>query len=366
LREGAGGRADRPGLSPLLPLTPPSPPRGEEEDAALSPRDRAAHEQRAASDPAVSAFVAASAGSGKTKVLTDRLLRLMLRDDAHPIDPGRIQCLTFTKAAAAEMALRLQKRLGQWVTLDDAALDRELLLLPVGPTPARRAAARALFARVLDLPGGMRIGTIHAFCEALLRRFPLEARLSPHFRLIEEADATLAMQQAREDMLAEAHTAERRAALDALAGLVSVGDFGKLVSHLQTDRERFARVTSLAPEALRHGLDRVLNADRSAPAAAVGCEDAALREAARVVAARGSPAVAERAHAMLDWLAQPEERRIATWAVWTGLFLKADGDVLKPPSLFPTSRQLCCASAGQWSPVTRGARRVRGSSISTT
>jgi ATP-dependent helicase/nuclease subunit A len=161
-------------------------------------RDRANAEQRAASDPAVSAFVAASAGSGKTKLLTDRLLRLMLGG----ADPGRIQCLTFTKAAAAEMAVRLQKTLGAWVTLDDAALDAQLRERDVEPDAATRAAARALFARVLDLPGGMRIGTIHAFCQSLLRRFPLEAALSPHFRLVDEIDADLALRDARETMLA--------------------------------------------------------------------------------------------------------------------------------------------------------------------
>src|ERR1700757_4160582 len=90
-------------------------------------RQRAQREQLAASDPAVSAFVAASAGSGKTKLLTDRLLRLMLSG----ADPARIQCLTFTKAAAAEMALRLQRTLGEWVTLDDATLDSRVAELEV-------------------------------------------------------------------------------------------------------------------------------------------------------------------------------------------------------------------------------------------
>ena len=152
---------------------------------AASPRDRANSEQLQASDPAVSAFVSASAGSGKTKLLTDRLLRLMLTG----AEPARIQCLTFTKAAAAEMAVRLQNTLGRWVTLDDPALARDLCALHVEPSEATLTAARALFARVLDLPGGMRIGTIHAFCQSLLRRFPLEASLSPHFRLVDDRDA---------------------------------------------------------------------------------------------------------------------------------------------------------------------------------
>src|SRR6478609_1639336 len=107
----------------------------------LPPREQANRDQLAASDPAVSAFVGASAGSGKTKLLTDRLLRLMLAG----AKPERIQCLTFTKAAAAEMSVRLQKTLGQWVTLDDVALARELRTLDVEPTePTLRAALGTL------------------------------------------------------------------------------------------------------------------------------------------------------------------------------------------------------------------------------
>jgi ATP-dependent helicase/nuclease subunit A len=301
---------------------------------ALTARARAEREQKTASDPAVSAFVAASAGSGKTKVLTDRLLRLMLRDDEHPVDPGRIQCLTFTKAAAAEMALRLQKRLGEWVTLDDTALDADLRKLPVEPTPARRLAARALFARVLDLPGGMRIGTIHAFCEALLRRFPLEARLSPHFQLIEEGDAALAMQAAREDMLAGAHTPQRRAALEALAGLVSLGDFGRLVEHLQTDRKRLADVLGLPADLRAEALDRAAGANRALGLAeAVQWNDRALREAAATAAREASATVAARAQSIVEWLAQPAEIRAQTWTEWSALFLKKDGKPYEPTTL---------------------------------
>src|SRR3954467_1924506 len=105
-------------------------------------RERANLGQLAASDPAVSACVAASAGSGKTKLLTDRLLRLMLAG----AKPERIQCLTFTKAAAAEMSVRLQKTLGKWVTLDDAALSRELRGLDVKPMEQTLRDARSLFA----------------------------------------------------------------------------------------------------------------------------------------------------------------------------------------------------------------------------
>ena len=132
---------------------------------------QAGRTQNEASDPLVSAFVSASAGSGKTNLLIDRLLRLMLpvwgtdpetgeRVLLPGSDPSRIQCLTFTKAAAAEMANRLQTRLGTWVSLPDLELDAQLRSLDVPVTPQTRHAARSLFVRVLDLPGGMKIGTI--------------------------------------------------------------------------------------------------------------------------------------------------------------------------------------------------------------
>src|ERR1700744_3199132 len=111
--------------------------------------ERANREHLPASNPEVSAFVAASAGSGKTKLLTDRLLRLMLSGAA----PERIQCLTFTKAAAAEVALRLQPTLGRWVTMPSDQLSNALTRLEVEPTEDACRTARALFARILDLPG---------------------------------------------------------------------------------------------------------------------------------------------------------------------------------------------------------------------
>src|SRR5690349_17395415 len=140
-------------------------------------------------------------------------------------DPARILCLTFTRAAAAEMAVRLQHRLGAWVTADEAALDRSLVSLGFAPTPDLRGRARSLFALVLDLPGGMRIGTIHAFCQSLLRRFPLEACISPHFQVVEDRDAEEKMREAREAMLAAADSPAQRAALVTLAGLATADQF---------------------------------------------------------------------------------------------------------------------------------------------
>ena len=164
----------------------------------MNPIDLANAEQRRASDPRVSAFVSASAGAGKTKLLTDRLLRLMLAGTA----PDKILCLTYTKAAAAEMVLRLNAKLGQWVVMAEPLLEADLRALDVPVGGKTLKLARQLFADVLDLPGGMRIETIHAFCQSLLRRFPLEAGLSPHFEVADEDKAGLRLREARESVLA--------------------------------------------------------------------------------------------------------------------------------------------------------------------
>ncbi|MEQ9607733.1 MAG: UvrD-helicase domain-containing protein, partial [Kiloniellaceae bacterium] len=141
---------------------------------------QATEAQRQAADPEATVWVSASAGSGKTKVLVDRVLSLLLRGSA----PGKILCLTFTKAAAAEMANRLSGRLAGWVTADEAVLRASLEALTGGPVDDDLLPrARALFARVLDTPGGIKIQTIHAFCQALLGRFPLEACVAPNARV---------------------------------------------------------------------------------------------------------------------------------------------------------------------------------------
>ena len=285
-------------------------------------RARAEQEQLQASDPAVSAFVSASAGSGKTKLLTDRMLRLMLGG----ADPSRIQCLTFTKAAAAEMSLRLQRRLGEWVTKDDDALDRDLLDLRVDPTDAAKAKARELFATVLDLPGGMRIGTIHAFCQSLLRRFPIEAAISPHFRLVEDTDARQAMDQAREGVLAATPPGE----LQELAGLANAERFASLVGTLEGQRARLQPALDLAEPWLEAAMRRVAGAggasDAAILAAAVSWPAEPHVRAALILAhEEGTPAVKEKARRMLDWLGLDAALRVEHWAEWLDELLKSDG-----------------------------------------
>lgn len=150
---------------------------------------RATRAQGEAADPDGSAWVAANAGSGKTKVLIDRVARLLLRRAA----PDSILCITYTRAAANEMVSRLFKRLGDWSVMGEAKLAGELAALEGRAAKSYSAeelrAARALFAKALETPGGLRIETIHAFCGRILRRFPLEAGIPPGFREIEEAEA---------------------------------------------------------------------------------------------------------------------------------------------------------------------------------
>lgn len=166
--------------------------------------------QRAASDPDASVWVNASAGTGKTKVLTDRLIRLMLPRtpladgqfrDGTP--PHRILCLTYTKAGAGEMLNRIMETLSKWSAMSDESLSNclEHDVLGHPPTPAQKQKARSLFAEVVDTPGGIKIMTIHSFCQSLLGRFPLEAQLPPDFELMGDDDLRDMIRSARDEVM---------------------------------------------------------------------------------------------------------------------------------------------------------------------
>ena len=142
--------------------------------------------QNRASNPYTSAWVSASAGSGKTKVLSDRVLNLMLMTG----ETDKILCLTFTKVAAAEMANRITERLKKWSVMDEKELIKELTnLTEEVPTPEILERAKGLFAKALETAGGLKIMTIHSFCTTVLERFPLEANVPPNFKVIEELTA---------------------------------------------------------------------------------------------------------------------------------------------------------------------------------
>ena len=157
--------------------------------------------QRAVADPAVSAWVAANAGSGKTHVLAQRVINLLLEGVA----PEKILCITFTKAAAANMAKRVFDTLSEWTTLDDAALNEAIgSRSDIKPNAARRALARRLFARSLETPGGLKVQTIHAFCTQLLHQFPFEANVAARFDVLDETEQTQLLERLTLDLLLEA------------------------------------------------------------------------------------------------------------------------------------------------------------------
>ncbi len=198
--------------------------------------------QRNASNPLTSAWVSASAGTGKTKVLTDRVLRLLLPRDTGETGtkPHRILCLTYTKAAASEMALRINDTLGKWAILEKSKLAAELeILLGHTSTPLQLEKARQLFAQVIDTPGGLKIMTIHSFCQSVLGRFPLEAGLPPYFDIMEETDAATYMKQAQTDVLSAAQQnpdSDHGKALHAIATIQNEEQFTTLLTGLCSER----------------------------------------------------------------------------------------------------------------------------------
>src|SRR5205085_996240 len=159
-------------------------------------------EQALAADPQAHAALSASAGTGRTQVLTARVLRLLLQGAR----PESILCLTFTKAAAAEMANRIGSRLAAWVRMKDTELSRDLLHLGERNDPPMRERARQLFARVLDSPGGLKIQTIHAFSQSLLAAFPAEAGIMPGFQPLEGRAEQELVRRTLADLLADAES----------------------------------------------------------------------------------------------------------------------------------------------------------------
>ncbi len=178
-----------------------------------------------ASDPRNSAWVNANAGSGKTYVLTARVIRLLLDDTP----PARLLCLTYTRAAAAEMRQRVFDILGRWALADDATLDAEIAALDgATPGPERRARARRLFATALETPGGLKIQTIHAFCERLVARFPVEADAPVPFSVLSETEAAAMKAEARRRALETLGRDGSDAMMAALAPYVNAEGFAGL------------------------------------------------------------------------------------------------------------------------------------------
>jgi ATP-dependent helicase/nuclease subunit A len=289
---------------------------------ADTPTALATARQRLAADPAASAWVEASAGSGKTRVLTDRILRLLLAG----AKPESLLCLTYTRAAAANMANRLHATLAQWARPGWDGTAALATLLGRAPTNAELAAAPTLLARALDAPGGMRIGTLHSFAQMLLRRFPLEAGVAPHFALVADADRASLLRDAREGVFAAAARDARLAgALDRLARRFAPLAFAELVTRvieggrLPADRAAVLRAAGVAADATEASI---------LAEAVVGVDAAALSAAAAALAA-GSETEQKRAAAIVAWLDRDATGRAATWNDWDGVFITGKGTVNK-------------------------------------
>ncbi len=220
-----------------------------------------------ASDPRSSIWVAANAGSGKTHVLTQRVIRLLLGGVA----PSKILCLTFTKAAAAQMATRVFRTLSEWTTLDDAQLRAAILETGAPPpTPADMLLARRLFTRTLETPGGLKIQTIHAFCERLLHLFPFEANVPARFEVADERRTQEMLSLAKRAVIAEAHRSAGplNAALLLVADLAGSAGSDALIATAMRLRAPVAQAArdlqSTLPEALGAGDLRTVDAVRRA------------------------------------------------------------------------------------------------------
>ena len=274
---------------------------------------RLKNDQAAASDPHRHVWLSASAGTGKTHVLSARVFRLLLRG----VDPAAILCLTFTKAGAAEMAERVASRLARWVRLPTADLKADLFALGEDVNDAALLArARTLFARVLDAPGGgVRIQTIHGFCQSLLAGFPVEAGLVPGFRPLEAREEAGMAREALAELLVE----EQR------SGSTRIGDAIAAMSLRMGEgaAENFLRECARNPQAMAElpsGIQPFLRRAFHLPSGDVdeviaqACGDDefdcdALERLAEANRAWGTATGQKLYGAIVDWLAQPPAER---------------------------------------------------------
>lgn len=188
-------------------------------------------QQSIASDPERSAWVSANAGSGKTHVLTQRVMRLLLSGAR----PSAILCLTYTKAAASEMSNRVFQRLSEWATISEEELRLRLSKIEDRePDSARLSEARRLFARALETPGGLKIQTIHAFAESLLHQFPLEANVAGHFSVLDDRSAAALLADARRSLLTATSSEDDEALAKAFAHVLELADDTGLETLLET------------------------------------------------------------------------------------------------------------------------------------
>ncbi len=285
--------------------------------------------QRNASDPFASVWVSASAGTGKTKVLTDRVLRLLLpRAEGISGTPAhKILCLTFTKAAASEMALRINKTLAEWAVMDEEQLNKKLdNLLGRAPRHDETLAARKLFADVIDTPGSLKIMTLHSFCQSILGRFPLEAGITPNFSVLDESGSREIMEQARMQVYKRA--ANERAsplaqALNNIALTISEDQFSNLLMELSKEKTQIETILGqnwdinglYTKICTALNIKPGLNAEQIIRNACLDKNFAMndLREAGRVLYESDKSSDQKSAAYLLDWLDEAPEGRVSSF-----------------------------------------------------
>lgn len=285
--------------------------------------------QRRASDPARHIWLSASAGTGKTQVLAARVWRLLLAG----VDPGAILCLTFTKAGAAEMSERITSRLARWVRASDAELVADLEALGESIAPEGRARARTLFAKVLDAPGGgIRIQTIHSFCQSLLSAFPVEAGLVPGFRPLDQREEAVLAREALAEMLIDAGREGRTALIDDVGALsLRLGE-GKAEAFLKQCAGHAEAMAAL-PSGIQPFLRRTMGLPQGDIDAEIeaSCGDdafdlAALREVAGMNAAWGTKSGLARAEEIAMWLTLAPGKRALRLADLHSVWATAKGE----------------------------------------
>ncbi|MBU6165085.1 MAG: double-strand break repair helicase AddA [Alphaproteobacteria bacterium] len=287
-------------------------------------------EQAAAADPQVHAWVAAAAGTGKTQVLSARVLRLLLAGAR----PQAILCLTFTKLAAAEMQGRVMARLAHWAGCPDADLAADLAAIGAEPDAATQARARGLFAAVLETPAGLAIQTIHSFAQGLIASFPVEAGITPGFQTLDDRAAA----QLRRRVLADALTSADPDFLADVAEIAIDGGEGRLDEIMATLGRHGAALAALRVEGVTPLLRRSL---------ALAEDDSAAAALARGMAGLPWDALAEMARALgqqtganalklADGLAQAlQADRAAAWPRLWSLFFRADNERRQTSGLIP-------------------------------
>ncbi len=307
--------------------------------------------QLLAADPARSVWVTANAGTGKTRVLTNRVLRLLLSG----ADPESVLCITFTKAAAAEMASRIEKQLADWAVAPDAAQLAADLEALTGEPPGQSVVdrARRLFAQVLDLPAGLSIMTIHGFCQSLLRRFPLEAGIAAHFELIDERSATELQIEARQHVLAS-HEPKLQQAIEDLAVLMGDDSLTQAIAQLLARRQHLSALAAGhgSAEGVIVAVARLLEVDSTMTAERIverACRAEEVDSAKLVPAANallhGTATQAENGRQLLVWLNAAEADRQALFDTYRNTLLTQAGEPAK--RLIPKSLDDAAANALQ-------------------